>query len=133
MAVERERATQKTKGKGKARARARGGLKRLIERNTEAAERIHRAVAAFPLDVLERIGRFEKPVARVRKLQEQSIGARYAMVRGVEREIVRFVQAPDAAKRRAAKSAGPARKAKTAPAHAKPASVRKVSPLAASA
>jgi hypothetical protein len=87
----------------KARASARVRLARAIERNTKAAERIHRAVAGFPLDVLEQIDRLRAPVGRLRKLQDRSITARYALVRGVEREVVRLARARSVARRRAAR------------------------------
>lgn len=90
-----------TKTRTKPRRRDGGRLKRVVDRNTDAAERIHRAVAGFPLDVLEQIDRLERPVARVRKLQDRSIGATYDLVRGIEREIAQLVRAPDAAKHRA--------------------------------
>ena len=48
------------------------------------------AVASWPLDALERIRRLEKPVARVRKLQERSITATYEFVRGVNREVAQL-------------------------------------------
>jgi len=70
------------------------GLGEVVDRGTETVERLHRAIASWPLDALERVGRFEKPVARVRKLQERSISARYAFVRGLNREVVQFVRAP---------------------------------------
>ncbi len=44
----------KTANKAKTRAKPRR-LKRVVDRNTEAAERIHRALAGFPLDVLEQL------------------------------------------------------------------------------
>jgi hypothetical protein len=88
----------------KTRPRGRQGrLVRVIDRNTAALERIHRAVAGFPLDVLERVDRLERPVARVRKLQDRSIGATYDLVRGIEQEVARLVRPRRSAKRRAAK------------------------------
>jgi hypothetical protein len=65
---------------------------RIVERSTKTVERLHRAVASLPLDALERIDRFEKPVARMRKLQERSITARYEFVRGVTGEVRRLVR-----------------------------------------
>jgi hypothetical protein len=69
----------------------------MVASATSAAEKIHRAVAALPLDVLERIERLERPVARVRRLQDQSITATYDMVRGINKEVALLMRA-DAAK-----------------------------------
>jgi hypothetical protein len=59
---------------------------RVLERSTARAEKIHRAAAGFVLDALGRVRRLAKPVARVRKLEDQSITATYELVRGVSRE-----------------------------------------------
>ncbi len=119
-------ADQRAKTGNKAKTRDSGRLRRVVDRNTEAAERIHRALAGFPLDVLEQLDRLERPVARVRKLQNRSIGATYDLVRGIEREVARLVRRPDAAKQRAS------RKARTVK-HPKPATGRKVSEMPARA
>jgi len=140
MSAERERTTSRVssaRGRAKPARRKRGGFKKLVERNTKAVERVHRAVAGFPLDVLGKIGRLEKPVARMRKLQDRAIGARYELVRGIEQEVARLVRTPDAAKRRAARarkarSAGSARTAR-AEKHAQPSSGPDLSEVAARA
>ena len=62
--------------------------KGIVARTTQAAENVHRTVAGLPLDLLERIERLKRPVARVRKLQGRSITATYDMLRGVNREVV---------------------------------------------
>ncbi len=120
----------KTGNKSKARAKPRRGdggrLKRVVDRNTKAAERIHRALAGFPLDVLEQLDRLERPVARVRKLQHRSIGATYDLVRGIEREVARLVRRPDAAEQRAPRKARSVK-------HPKPAVSGTVSEMAARA
>jgi hypothetical protein len=106
------RATKKA-GASKARAKPRqpkGRVKRVVDRNTEAIERIHRAVVGFPLDVLEQIERLERPVARVRKLQDRSITATYDLVRGIEREVGQLVRLPEQ-KKPPVKARGAARKA----------------------
>jgi hypothetical protein len=73
--------------KPNARTRNRARGKGLLERGTTTAEEIHRAVAGFPLDLLEMVPALEKPVARVRKLQDKSIAATYTMVRGINKEL----------------------------------------------
>ena len=72
----------------------------LLERGTATAEEIHRAVAGFPLDLLAMVPALEKPVARVRKLQDKSIGATYNMVRGINRELELLARGPDATKKK---------------------------------
>lgn len=102
MADQHTKTGTRTKVRPKGR---RGRLVRVIDRNTEVVERIHRAVAGFPLDVLERVDRLERPVARVRKLQDRSIGATYDLVRGIEQEVARLVRPRRGARRRASKKA----------------------------
>ena len=77
---------RKNKGKGRSR------LGRAVDRSTETVERLHRAIAGWPLDALERVHRFEAPVARLRKLQKRSITATYEFVRGVNREVAQLVR-----------------------------------------
>jgi hypothetical protein len=78
------------------------GIGKAVDRGTETVERVHRAVASWPLDALGRVGRFEKPVARVRKLQDRSITASYEFVRGVNHEVAQLVR--DAARDRRAQA-----------------------------
>jgi hypothetical protein len=89
-------------GRAKARRKGRTG-KGPVARVTDAAEKIHRSVAGFPLDVLEQVDSLAKPVQRVRKLQDRSITATYEMVRGVQAEVKRLVRAERAERRRATK------------------------------
>ena len=126
MANQHAKAGSKAKTRAKPRRGDGGQLKRVVDRNTEVAERIHRALAGFPLDVLEQLDRLERPVARVRKLQHRSIGATYDLVRGIEREVARLFRRSDAAKQRAL------RKARSV-SHPKPAVGAKVSEMAARA
>ena len=126
MADQRAETGNKAKTRAKPRRGDSGRLKRVVDRNTEAAERIHRALAGFPLDVLEQLDRLERPVARVRKLQSRSIGATYDLVRGIEREVARLVRRPDAAKQRAPRKARSVK-------HPKPATGGKVSEMPARA
>ena len=120
----------KTRSKAKIRAKPRRGnggrLQRVVDRNTKAAERVHRALAGFPLDVLEQLDLLERPVARVRKLQHRSIDATYDLVRGIEREVARLVRRPDAAEQRAPRKARSVK-------HPKPAVGGKLSEVAARA
>lgn len=110
-------ATHEKSKTGKPRQRAKARRGGLLARGTESLESVHRAIAQFPLDVLEQIERLKRPVARVRKLQDRSITATYDLVRGVNREIVRLVSERPAgkpAKKRVAKKTSAARPAKVA-------------------
>ncbi len=116
----------KTRNKAKPRRGNGGPLKRVVDRNTKAAERVHRALAGFPLDVLEQLDLLERPVARVRKLQHRSIDATYDLVRGIEREVARLVRRPDGTQQRAPRKARSVK-------HPKPSVVGRVSEMPARA
>jgi hypothetical protein len=58
-----------------------------VDRGATSIEEIHKAIADLPLDVMERNGLFEQTAAEVRKLQDQSIGAVYDVIRDVNRRI----------------------------------------------
>lgn len=82
-------ARKKAEGSRKKSNRKRKGI---VERTAQAAENVHRAVAGLPLDLLEHVDGLKRPVARVRKLQDQSITATYDMLRGVNREVVHLLR-----------------------------------------
>ena len=95
MADQGEAASRtKTEAKGKRmkKGRKKNRLGRVVDQSTETAERLHRAIASWPLDALEHVRRLEAPVARLRKLQERSITATYEFVRGVNREVAQLVR-----------------------------------------
>ncbi len=115
MADQRAKTGKKAETRAKPRRGDGGRLKRVVDRNTEAAERIHRALAGFPLDLLEQLDRLERPVARVRKLQNRSIGATYDLVRGIEREVARLARRPNAPAQRAQRKARSVKHPKPAP------------------
>ena len=102
--------TQTTAKQGKKKRRA---GKNPVGRVTDAAEKIHRSVAGFPLDVLEQVDRLAKPVGRIRKLQNRSITATYEMVRGIQDEVKRLARAERVERRKASRP-------KAHRAHAKP-------------
>lgn len=58
-----------------------------VERGATSIEGIHKAIADLPLDVMQRNGLFEQTAAEVRKLQDQSIGVVYDVIRDVNRRI----------------------------------------------
>jgi len=67
-------------------------VKETVDEGANAAEEIHKKLASFPLDVLERLDALEDVVKDVRKLQEQSIGAVYDLVRNINREVNRLAE-----------------------------------------
>ncbi len=87
-----KREAPKKKNKKRKNGAKKRSLDRTVDRSTEAVERLHRAIAGLPLDALERIHRLEKPIARVRKLQDRSITATYKLVRGVNSEVVQLIR-----------------------------------------
>ncbi len=119
MADRQEAASRsKTEAKGRKKGKGRNRLGRVVDRSTETVERLHRAVAGWPLDALERVHRLEAPVARLRKLQERSITASYALVRGVNREVAQLARGARGA--RGASRAAPRRAGARRVAEAKP-------------
>ncbi len=61
-----------------------------VTRSATAAERIHREIAELPLDVLERLGLFDRTASELRSLQASSIGAIYDLVRDVGHEVTKL-------------------------------------------
>jgi hypothetical protein len=82
----------RSRTEGSRKKNGRGRRKGIVARTARATENVHRTVAGLPLDLLERIGRLKRPVARVRKLQDRSITATYDMLRGVNREVVELLR-----------------------------------------
>lgn len=101
-------------------ARVKGDLRRLadvVQREVEAGatsvEEIHKSIARMPLDILAKLDLFEKTVKDVRKIQEQSIGAVYDLIRRVNDEVAKLAKemldgrAAGAARRRVRPGAKP--------------------------
>lgn len=63
-----------------------------VARSTDAAERIHKSVARLPLDVLRRAELIGKAADDFQKLQDNSIGAVYDLVRGINNEVGRLAE-----------------------------------------
>ena len=61
-----------------------------IDKGADTAEEIHKAVASFPLRLLDQSDLFKKPVRRIRTIQERNIGALYDLVRNINRRAARF-------------------------------------------
>lgn len=100
-------------------------LKSAVDDGATTAEEIHKRAAALPLDVLERIDALGGATRELRRIEEQSIGAVYDLVRGVNHEVARLAEqwlagarprprAPRAARPRRASRASRARKVRAA-------------------
>ncbi len=61
-----------------------------VEQSVNAAEEIHRSIANFPLDVIERANVVGDVVDEVRRIQNKGIDAVYGFVRGVNQEVNRL-------------------------------------------
>jgi hypothetical protein len=82
---------KRRKGDGRAEASRLAHLvQQAIDEGADTAEEIHRSIANLPLDVLERLDLFEETVKDVRKVQDTSIGAIYALIHKVNREVGRL-------------------------------------------
>jgi hypothetical protein len=76
------------KSDGRAEARRLAHLvQQAIDEGADTVEEIHRSIADLPLDVLERLDVFEQTVKDVRKVQDTSIGAIYALIHKVNHEV----------------------------------------------
>jgi hypothetical protein len=64
-------------------------VRQAIDDGADTVEEIHKEIAALPLDVLDRIDGFES-LPRLRRMQEESIGAVYDLIRRVNREITQL-------------------------------------------
>ena len=62
-------------------------VQREVDAGADTVEEIHRAIAALPLDVLEKLDVFEATVRDVRKAQAASIGAVYKLIHKVNHEV----------------------------------------------
>ena len=101
------------KGDGKAEARRLAHLvQETIDEGADTVEEIHRSIANLPLDVLERLDVFKETVKDVRKVQDTSIGAIYALIHKVNGEVGKL--ATEMLRRPAPRKAAPRKPAKTA-------------------
>jgi len=82
--------TQSKRSKGDGRAEVRRVVdlvQREIDDGATNVEEIHKAIAALPLDVLDRLDIFEEMSKGARKVQEATIGAMYDVIRKVNDEV----------------------------------------------
>jgi hypothetical protein len=102
--------SKSAKGDGRAEAKRLATLvKQAIDDGANSVEEIHRAIAAKPLEVLERLDLFKETVKDFRKVQDTSIGAIYELIHKVNREVGKL--ALELLERPAPRKAAAARKA----------------------
>ncbi len=61
-----------------------------VESGANTAEEIHRSVMNLPLEIAQRIHLLEGPVKEIRRVQDESIGAIYDLVRSVNQRVGKF-------------------------------------------
>ena len=66
-------------------------LEMAINTGATAAEKLHQSIAEFPLKFMEDSAFLEKPAARVRHLQAQTIGAFYDLMRDANRRVAKLL------------------------------------------
>lgn len=64
----------------------------LVDKGATTAEEIHREVAQLPVSVLENLGLFPNTTDQVRSIQDQSIGAIYDAIRGINHHVSKLAE-----------------------------------------
>ena len=64
----------------------------IIDKGATSVEQIHKAIAAMPLEILEKIEPLENMVKSTKKLQESTIGTVYDIIRNVNKEVGRLAE-----------------------------------------
>jgi hypothetical protein len=59
----------------------------VIDKGATSVEQIHKAIAAMPLEVLEKIEPLGPTAQTTRKIQENTIGSVYEVIRKVNKEV----------------------------------------------
>ena len=61
-----------------------------VDKGATTAEQIHKSIADFPLKLMEESELLREPAKGVRRLQDQTIGALYDLVRDTNRRVAGF-------------------------------------------
>ena len=64
-----------------------GLVEDVIERGASTAEEVHRAVADLPFEMLDRIGVLKDAGGEAKRMQDQTIGAVYDLVRDINHKV----------------------------------------------
>lgn len=59
----------------------------LIDQGATTVEDVHKAIAALPFDVLERIEIGGESAKQIRRIQDETIGAVYDLIRSINRQV----------------------------------------------
>jgi hypothetical protein len=62
-----------------------------IDNGATTAEKIHQSIAEFPLKLMEDSELLEKPAAKVRHLQAETIAAFYDLIRDANRRVAKLM------------------------------------------
>jgi len=82
-----------------------------IDRGATTVEEIHKSIADLPLKMLEESELLRRPAKEVRRVQDQTIGAIYDVIRGINEQVGTMASEllHEAAKRRGARAQGSAK------------------------
>jgi len=67
-------------------------IQETIDKGATSVEQIHKAIAALPLEALEKIEPLESTAKTTRKIQEDTIGNVYEIIRKVNREVGKLAE-----------------------------------------
>jgi hypothetical protein len=65
-------------------------IEKAVDKGATTAEEIHKSIAEFPLKLMEGSELLRKPAKGVRRLQDETIGAFYDLVRDTNRRVARL-------------------------------------------
>lgn len=65
-------------------------VRKAVDEGATTVEDIHKAVADLPLEIIGRLDGFEDALKDVRRVQKESIGAVYDLIRRVNRDVTRL-------------------------------------------
>jgi hypothetical protein len=65
-------------------------IEQAVDKGATTAEEIHKSIAEFPLKLMEGSELLRQPAKGVRRLQDQTIGAFYDLVRDTNRRVARL-------------------------------------------
>ena len=68
-----------------------GLIEEAVDKGATTVEEIHKSIADFPLKLMEGSELLRRPAKEVRRLQDQTIGAFYDLVRDTNRRVARLV------------------------------------------
>lgn len=77
-------------------------VRKAVDEGASTAEDIHKAVADLPLEMIARLDGFEDALKDVRRVQKESIGAIYDVIRRINHDVTRL--ADDVLRTRARRS-----------------------------